>query len=471
MDWFKMTGLNNGHAHESGLKPYRRDPVLWAILAGFFAAYLLLFIFPVFLNDAHMMRFFKYVPTLQRAEMIGEDARGLHDFSQAWAAGEDPYSVNWIAYPPVTLLLFYPLSLVTPFNAYVIMLVLGILCFVGIGLWFPLSLYRNLSPIILLFFATGLISYGLQFELERGQFNVIAMFLCFTAIHLFHRHPENRPLRYLAYFLFTVSVQLKIYPAIFAVLLIGDWAAWQHNLKRLAALAVLNLGLLFALGYGLFLDFKDSLLSQITTFSPSATNHSIASFAYSLTDLAGSSKLNAYLPQVSVLLRDHPAWIQWILLAIFVASFGVGLGLVLKSGSFRLAPHLLLACTIGALVIPAVSNDYTLPILAAPVAIFMEHASINLSVAAPADQKAAVNRLRIFLVVVISTAYAWTLFSYTNKPDLGLLNNNFPPLLVILLASLAFTLLTGWNAAPTAPAGRIGEAPPDPGQQPAPAPP
>ena len=34
-------------------------------------------------------------------------------------------------------------------------------------------------------------------------------------------------------------------------------------------------------------------------------------------------------------------------------------------------PFLLLACTIGALLIPSVSNDYKLSILAAPVAIFL----------------------------------------------------------------------------------------------------
>ena len=106
----------------------------------------------------------------------------------------------------------------------------------------------------------SLFSYGILFELERGQYDLIAMFLCIAAIYLFHFHPR---LRIPAYLLFCIAVQLKIYPLIFIVALIDYSQPVSTHLKRWGALLLANFLLLFMLGLRPFMEFKQAMLTQL----------------------------------------------------------------------------------------------------------------------------------------------------------------------------------------------------------------
>jgi len=72
---------------------------------------------------------------------------------------------------------------------------------------------------------------------------------------------------------------------------------------------------------------------------------------------------------------------------------------------------LLLACTIGALLIPSASHDYTLSILAAPVAVLFLDLS-STSDRAPATHGRSVDKILVF---VLSFLYSTTLFSFIHK--------------------------------------------------------
>ena len=124
-----------------------------------------------------------------------------------------------------------------------------LLCYVVVTLVLPrrINKQKSIPALSMLIFVTGLVSYGLQFELERGQFNVIAFTLCLGAIYIFHNHPKSR---WLAYLFFTISVQLKLYPAIFVFALIEDWSDWKGNIKRIVGLGILNLAALFMFRIG-----------------------------------------------------------------------------------------------------------------------------------------------------------------------------------------------------------------------------
>jgi hypothetical protein len=87
-------------------------------------------------------------------------------------------------------------------------------------------------------------------------------------------------------------------------------------------------------------------------------------------------------------------------------------------------PILLLVCTLGALTIP-VSNDYTLPVLVAPLALFFSGLQPGLNIGK--------SFFSILLVLVTSTAYASLLFPFKYKPYF--MNNSFPPLLIILISA------------------------------------
>jgi len=96
-------------------------------------------------------------------------------------------------------------------------------------------------------------------------------------------------------------------------------------------------------------------------------------------------------------------------------------------------PYLLLVCTLCALIIP-VSIDYTLPMLVAPLAIFLS--------SVPRLSGSIGNRIiSILLVLIVSTSYTSLLFPFKYKPYF--LNNSFPALFVILIAVTLLYFLQG----------------------------
>ena len=215
--------------------PYT-TPLMWILLA-FAISYLLFFVYPIFFSD--VMNFPEYVPAMKP---IGVDLKNTLSIANDFFASKQTIyrEINGYAYPPLASILVFPLLLGDLSLAYKIITFVNIICYAMIAFVFPLltSRERKVTPLIMLIFITGLFSYGFQFELERGQFNVIAAFLCFLAIWIFHYRNKYR---YLAYVFFTFSVQLKIYPLIFIVMLINNWRDWKNNLKRFLLLAIINI--------------------------------------------------------------------------------------------------------------------------------------------------------------------------------------------------------------------------------------
>jgi hypothetical protein len=281
---------------------------------------------------------------------------------------------------------------------------------------------KNL-PLILLFFVTGLTSYGLQFELERGQYNILTFLLCLWAIYIFHYHPRYR---ILAYLLFSLSVQLKIYPAIFIVMLIDNWRDWKSMLLRFVGLAIFNILLLFTMGYRTFLDFLQAVSKQVVT--PGWTfngNHSIKAFVFNLTKdgfrITGSDTLEV--------LRQNSGFIETILFLLFGISFITAILISYTRNRTGMDPYLLMTCMMGAMIIP-ISIDYTLSIIAAPVVLVLSNIS---------EPKNTYQRLiSIFMVLGISLSYASMLIPFKYKPYY--LNNAFPPLFLILI----FVTVLNW---------------------------
>jgi hypothetical protein len=402
-------------------------PLLTWVLMGFSMSYLLFFVHPIFFS-AQVMQFFRYVPAI---DPIGVDLKNTLNTADSWfVAQQTPYiGNNQYTYPPLTGVLFMPLLLVNLSLAYKIVTLVNVFCYVMITFVFPLKTGKEsqVSPLLMLIFITGLFSYGFQFELERGQFNVIAIFMCFLAIWIYHY--RNR-YRCLAYFLFTISVQLKVFPFIFIVMFISDWRDWKNNIKRFLLLAALNFALLFVLGPKLFVDFINAIKDHTENPYIWIGNHSIRSF------VTLSSKL-AY-DHGWVWVNQYSGLAQIALLAIIAGCILVIMLQTYRQKQKGINPLLLLACTIGALLIPSASHDYTLSILAAPVAIFFSNNRFW--------ERANSPRLHIIFIVLLlifSAAYSSTLFSYTNKPLI--LENNFPALVTMLLAITFLSLVSKPN--------------------------
>lgn len=432
-----------GKAQASRNRP--RDRVIWAILAGFLAAYVFLFILPIFLDESQRMMFFRYIPTLPQRGIIGEDAKSIQLFVLGWFNGQDPYSVegisNGVFYPPLALLLLSPLGLVSAQAAYVLMLGLTLACYVGLSLWLPVAFSKRLTPVLLLFFLTGLFSYSLQFELERGQYNVTSVFLSLLAVFLFHAYPKIRWLRWVAYGLLTTAIQLKLYPAIFVFLLVTDWTQWRENLKRLIAIGAVNFLLLLALGWNLFLSFVRSISSFSADIHGEKINHSAASFgAYALGVLDTDRLLNTS-PASAAFAAQISSVATLICAAVFAAILVACILIGAKRPARGPAPPVLLACTLGALLIPSTSFDYTIAFLPASLAIYFQHLADTWSHRSSPGVSTIRHWLRHGVVAVMSLAYFSTLFSYTNKPDLFFLVNNFPALVLLLLLTPLLAIL------------------------------
>jgi hypothetical protein len=347
------------------------------------------------------------------------------NFSKVWfIAKQTPY-IGGNYYPPLATVLFTPLTAIKYTWAYRIILLANVFCYVMISFVFPLQIdkEKRVSSLLLLVFITGLFSYGFQFELERGQFNVIAIFMCFLAIWIFHYHNKYR---YLAYIFFTISVQLKVYPLIFIIMLISNWQDWKNNIKRFFVLAAVNFGLLFVLGRSVFDDFIKEIIAHSVKPYIWPGNHSIKSFVTLLSETAFD---NGW-----VWVKQYLGLAQIALLAIVVVCLFLIILQTYLQKQKGLNPLLLLACTIGALLIPAVSNDYKLSILAAPVAVLLLNNKFWERANSPFPHEIFILPLLIF-----SAAYFSTLFSYTNKP--GILDNNLPALFTMLLVITFLSLV------------------------------
>ena len=266
----------------------------------------------------------------------------------------------------------------------------------------------------MLIMVTGLLSYGFQFELERGQWNLIAFSFSVASIYLFHKQPKYR---WLAYLLFSISVQLKLFPAIFVFTLIEDFRDWKNNIKRIIGLGVFNILALFIFGLNPVLSTIE-FLNKISPGASSFFNLSLISFTSFLFSKGG-------LPQKHIIL-----WLtanEWLPQSLFFALFGFCFLIICfqayKRNITGFNPYIFLACFIGACIIPSISFDYKLSMLPACIIISMPEILLN--------EEGKNRPLTILLAFVFSVAYSSMLYSYTNKPKI--MQNNFPALMVILI--------------------------------------
>ena len=394
----------------------RRLAATWWIYLGFFISFLVFFLLPIFLLPAQM-QFPQYIPTFP---ITGFDLKQTLDYSGSWLLHHGTPYTGTNNYPPLSTLLFAPLLFIPFHTAYILLTTATLLCFLGIALFFPMILghKRNLSSTLAVFLLTGLISYGFQFEVERGQFNVIVVGLCFIAIYLYHYHPK---LRYVGYALFTIAVQIKLYPLIFIIFFVKDWSAWKDNIRRFVLIGAVNIACLFVLGLGIFNDFLT------------------ASFHINNQDYpliwVGSGSITTFallLPKLGLDFPGAATIVQASLFLVFAVCFGLVWWRVYRRGSASVDPYLLMVCLIGAMIIPALSNDYKTPILIPGMVILLESLE-------PPPEDFRLWVWQMVLIFILSTAYAFTLYSFVVKT--GILVNNLPVYIVMLIATTLLALI------------------------------
>ena len=403
------------------------SPVV-AIVAGLLVAFFLFSLVPMFLNaDLRFQYFNRYLPD---KFPIGLDLQTLLGRVETWFELKTPYPGDIPQfYPPLTYVFFSPLTMVEYPQAFLIMTLVTLFAFVILTLLLPIRMHPNGNHAVVFFlFAVTLFSYGFQFELERGQYNVLTFLFCILAVYIYHFHHKYR---YIAYLLFSIAVQLKVFPAIFILMFVKDWRDWKGNLRRFVGIGLFNLLLLFILGFRVFQDFLNAISRQVV--SPSWLwngNHSIQAFVFNLM----KDGYGLIQPGALASLNQYSSLITNTLLLIFALCLLAVLALAYRRNEHDFNPYLLMVCTLGALIIPT-SNDYTLSFFTAPVAILF--AAITNGTTFKAKYLASL------LIAVASFAFGSTLFPFKYKPYY--LNNNFPALFVILIAVTILYVLSNKN--------------------------
>ena len=389
-------------------------PTLYWVLGTFLVTYILFFLLPVFFSKLQIHYLTKYIPDAYITR-IGFDIEAIVSRIENWLrTGQTPYYDGFIAYPPLAIAIFATFSIMG-YPAYFKLIVsITIIAYLFAALILPrLIIPKRNQTLLLLFFMTGLFSYGLQFEQERGQFNLITFAFCLAAIYIFHFHYK---FRYFAYLLFSFSIQLKVYPVFFVVMFINDWRDWRNNIRRIVGLGILNFSLLFVLGHKLFLDFVSTITDYQLLESSRHENLSIKGFAYYLAnDVFGTTGTSLFaLPRSAEMFL-------WFLLGL---CFLLVVGYAFFHNVRGLNPYLLLVCTIAALIIPSVSNDYKLSLLITPMALVLG--------CLPELQNPRKKAFSILLIILASLSYWTTLYPATVKPEF--LGRNFPALVIILIS-------------------------------------
>ena len=417
--------IDIGSSLRVGVERLLNLPVRVWFVIGFLFVYILLFISPVFLNtDRSMVYFNRYLPNMNP---IGADMNITLGYVKVWVTTRvSPYPESH--YPPLTYVLLSPLTLLDYPAIYFVSTFLTLFSYAILTLLLP-TLFASKKDFSLILFlsVTGLFSYGFLFELERAQYYTIAFLLCVLAIYLFHRYYE---FRYLAYVLFSFSVHLKIVPIFFLPMFIKDWRDWKGNIKRMIGLGLLNAALLFVLGYRNLLNFIDAILSRVET--PTFLwngNHSLANFVFNFV----MDGYGLFSEKTVLLLQQNAKLFERLLLLIIALCVLSIVFYIYRRGQSGFNPYILLVCTLCALVIP-VSVDYTLPMLVAPMAIFLS--------SEPRLNGSSGNRvISILLVLIISISYASLLYPFKYKPYF--LNNSFPALFLILVAVTLYFFMQG----------------------------
>jgi len=430
-------GIGLRHVHElEGVEATRaaravtdrllNSPTIVWLLVGFVAVYVTLFVEPVFFHPDRRMHYITQY--IQEIGLVGADLREFAAGAETLLSGTGGYENS---YPPLFAVLLAPILLREYPENYLLMTALSLVSLVVLSLIIPaITGRRGVSAVVVLFFITALFSYGLQFELERGQFNISATTLCFLSIYIFHFHKR---FAFLSYLLFCIAVQLKVWPAIFAIMLVRDWRDWKGNLFRCAALGIANFVLLFWFGLDAFGGFAGHLQDLTTAEWFWRHEHSLRGFMLYVT--------HSGLPQLP------PALVSWLgsnasMLAILVVLYYCTCLFAILAKAFLgrergMNLDLLVVCMVGAMILPPVSYDYKLALLGSPLALSLSHRPVP---ASPLRRLAS-----IFLLIALALSYSVTLFPPTVRPPW--LINSFPLLLAILTSAMLLNMLGGSSLA------------------------
>jgi hypothetical protein len=283
------------------------------------------------------------------------------DFRDGLYSPARAFSTARSGWPPLTLLLGRPFTLVSFSTGYAIQVgVLVALAVVAAVLSAQLATRAACpsdmpgpgrtvgAPLIALVMGFWLMtSYGFMFAVERGNIDLYALVFCLLAVWLMIRLPGSAwpPAAALA-----VAVGLKLYPAILLVVIF-----WRYRRRALLPVVVTTL-VVFLVG------------------GPANLRSSFATLNSLQVDHGGLGLWNSSAASLAYLLRGNtswaPSWIEYPLLVVPLSLWAITLLVLVRRGrSDRRIVLAAAACVPPMSIVPAISIDYRLVLCVFPLAV------------------------------------------------------------------------------------------------------
>ena len=347
------------------------------------------------------------------------------------------------SWPPLTLVLGWPFTLVSASSGYIVQVAILIVLAVAATILSAklatkvatrpalVGQERSIAvrPIAVVIGLWLLTSYGLLFAVERGNVDLYALFFSLMAVWLMLRQSKSvwLPAVFLA-----LAINLKLYPAVLLVLIF-----WRYRWRAVLPVVVTNLVLLLIAGPGNAWHFLVNVHSMQGHPYYWVGNHSAASYAHALRSIYSGL----------------PSWLGSALLLVPLALFAFTIVVLVRRGwSDRGAVFAAAACVPLMSFVPAVSHDYKLVLLVFPLAV--------LAVAvATMERVSAVLWSVLFLVLGLTTIFLArsTLLPlpFDKLPLFIRLQNKYPLLLLAQVLLLAVVLLSGRDMAALEVGGKV----------------
>lgn len=344
-------------------KPVQRLKIsLWLIIVSIFFIYLVNNLFSVINMEKETWEFPYLFPYIKP---IGTDFRiGMFYPAMVLLEGLSPYEHYNLIYPPFAAVFSIPFRLFDVKRAYLLQIILLyaaniITIYIAVrsaafGLdkdKKPDILNPAISIVCLSMAFLTLNSYGFLFSLERGNFDIYALFFSVLGLWLMLKRSDRSDRLWLEVVLISLAAHLKVYPAILFFLIL-----WKHGWKSLLSLFTVNLALLLCTGPVYAWQFIQTIIHYTQEPFIWIGNHSGTSFA-NFANSYMASRLGFTLP---VLLFTIVPLLVWVV-GVFV----------LWRRERTPANTLLFFCLSVPVMnlVPTVSHDYKLVILSAPLTI------------------------------------------------------------------------------------------------------
>jgi hypothetical protein len=377
----------------------------------FVVTFVLYYFVPIFLNSFNQMQFPQFVP---KFDPIGIDLRWLWQVVQDWGqSGFSSLNNGAMHFPPFILLLFSWSSKLGFQDTYKLfsLFTLTLYLLTAIAIPYLVASKSKLETktwlISIPFALLGLNAYGFQFEIERGQWNLVACCFAIWGCYLFWQ--GSLICRSVAIVMLTLAIQLKIYPAIFIISFFACRKNFSDGIVTCFAILSLNIALLFVFGLNGFMIFLDSV-SVLTE----SNSYGIA-----------QTSLSAFLWLVSQNHIEYLPFFKFLLLIYFLyISFTIYLLLFKKAMNQEVFISLIILLTTIGLIVPSHGNDYKLSLV--PLMLSIMSPQLVLLSRLSGRYKKIIPLVALMLFFGISTFY-----SYATKPSSIFIQNNVVNLIVM----------------------------------------